>query len=250
MTVAVPSTPANYFHLLRLQAKRSRRKPMVVFTPKSILRSKAATSPAAEFTSGTFRPVIDDTVAREGITRVVLCSGKVYYDLLAARRKREDGSAVALVRVEQLYPLPASRDQRGAGLLPRPAGRGLGAGGAGQHGRLAVHRHQPARAPRRPGRCAGSRVRPVPSPSAGSSTVHEAEQAALVDAALQLVDGPAVYFTDRGIEELDARRGEEQVSLAWLAERLREFVDLNPEFEVPVDRLATWLARDDQDSDE
>jgi len=59
-----------------------------------------------------------------------------------------------------------------------------------------------------------------------------------------------MYFTDRGIEELDARRGEEQVSLAWLAERLKEFVDLNPEFEVPVERLATWLARDDQDDDE
>jgi hypothetical protein len=59
-----------------------------------------------------------------------------------------------------------------------------------------------------------------------------------------------MYFTDRGIEELDRRRGEEQVSLAWLAERLREFVDLNPEFETPVERLATWLARlDDEDDD-
>ena len=59
-----------------------------------------------------------------------------------------------------------------------------------------------------------------------------------------------MYFTDRGIEELDSRRGEEQVSLAWLAERLREFVDQNPEFETPVERLATWLARlDDEDED-
>ncbi len=57
----------------------------------------------------------------------------------------------------------------------------------------------------------------------------------------------AVYFTDRGIEELQARRGEEEVSLAWLAERLREFVDLNPEFETPLERLATWLARLDDD---
>jgi hypothetical protein len=56
-----------------------------------------------------------------------------------------------------------------------------------------------------------------------------------------------VYFTDRGIEELAERRGEEEVSLAWLAERLREFVDLNPEFEVPVERLATWLARHDDE---
>jgi hypothetical protein len=59
-----------------------------------------------------------------------------------------------------------------------------------------------------------------------------------------------MYFTDRGIEELVERRGEEEVSLLWLGERLREFVDLNPEFEVPVERLATWLARLDDDEDE
>ena len=59
-----------------------------------------------------------------------------------------------------------------------------------------------------------------------------------------------MYFTDRGVEELASRRGEEQVSLAWVADRMREFVDLNPEFEVPVERLATWLARlDDDDED-
>jgi hypothetical protein len=58
-----------------------------------------------------------------------------------------------------------------------------------------------------------------------------------------------VYFTDRGIEELDTRRGEEEVTLAWLADRLRVFVDLHPDFEVPVDRLATWLARLDEDLD-
>jgi len=56
-----------------------------------------------------------------------------------------------------------------------------------------------------------------------------------------------VYFTDRGIEELEKRRGDEEVTLAWVADRLREFVDLNPEFEVPVERLATWLARDEDD---
>ena len=59
-----------------------------------------------------------------------------------------------------------------------------------------------------------------------------------------------MYFTDRGIEELEARRGEEQVSLAWLSARLQEFVDLNPDFEVPVERLATWLARHDEDADD
>ncbi|SDT51436.1 DUF6104 family protein [Jiangella sp. DSM 45060] len=60
-----------------------------------------------------------------------------------------------------------------------------------------------------------------------------------------------MYFTDRGIEELDERRGDEQVTLGWLAERLRDFVDQNPEFETPVERLATWLARaDDEDDDD
>ena len=59
-----------------------------------------------------------------------------------------------------------------------------------------------------------------------------------------------MYFTDRGVEELASRRGDEQVSLAWVADRMREFVDLNPDFEVPVERLATWLARlDDEDED-
>ena len=59
-----------------------------------------------------------------------------------------------------------------------------------------------------------------------------------------------MYFTDRGIEELQSRRGDEEVTFAWLAERLVEFVDLNPEFEVPVERLATWLARLDDEDDE
>ncbi len=59
-----------------------------------------------------------------------------------------------------------------------------------------------------------------------------------------------MYFTDRGVEELQERRGDEQVSLAWLADRLSEFVDLNPEFEMPVERLATWLARLDDDPDD
>jgi len=58
-----------------------------------------------------------------------------------------------------------------------------------------------------------------------------------------------VYFTDRGIEELETRRGEESVTLAWVCDRLRTFVDLNPEFEIPVERLATWLARLDDDVD-
>jgi 2-oxoglutarate dehydrogenase E1 component len=107
MTVARPSTPASYFHLLRRQAYSRPRRPMVVFTPKAMLRLRGATSEIAEFTSGRFEPVIDDaTVADKGaVRRVLLHSGKLHYDLLAERDKRELGN-IALVRVEQYYPLP------------------------------------------------------------------------------------------------------------------------------------------------
>jgi 2-oxoglutarate dehydrogenase complex dehydrogenase (E1) component-like enzyme len=106
MTVAMCSTPANYFHLLRRQALSPVRRPLIAFTPKSLLRHKAALSQLDEFTGGTFQPVIVDRQAGSGIRRVLLCSGKVYYDLAAERSKHERND-IAIVRVEQLYPLPA-----------------------------------------------------------------------------------------------------------------------------------------------
>ncbi|TXK38548.1 multifunctional oxoglutarate decarboxylase/oxoglutarate dehydrogenase thiamine pyrophosphate-binding subunit/dihydrolipoyllysine-residue succinyltransferase subunit [Nonomuraea sp. C10] len=106
MTVAQPTTPANHFHLLRWQVKSGRHKPLVIFTPKWLLRHKRATSKAADFTSGTFQPVIGETLIDPGkVTKVVLCSGKVYYDLLA-KREADGRDDVALVRVERLYPYP------------------------------------------------------------------------------------------------------------------------------------------------
>ncbi|WP_448059610.1 multifunctional oxoglutarate decarboxylase/oxoglutarate dehydrogenase thiamine pyrophosphate-binding subunit/dihydrolipoyllysine-residue succinyltransferase subunit [Cellulomonas hominis] len=107
MTVAQPSTPASYFHLLRRQAYDRPRRPLVVFTPKSMLRLKAGASAVEDFTTGTFRPVIGDdpAVARaQQVTRVLLCSGKVYWDLLAHRSSIGD-ERTAILRVEQLYPL-------------------------------------------------------------------------------------------------------------------------------------------------
>lgn len=105
MIVAQPSTPASYFHLLRRQAYDRPRRPLVVFTPKQLLRLKAAASQVDDFTSGTFRPVItDDGVTPANVDRVLLCSGRVYYDLLAERTKRKDDKT-AIVRLEQLYPL-------------------------------------------------------------------------------------------------------------------------------------------------
>ncbi len=108
MTVAYPSTPASYFHLLRRQAYARPRRPLIVFTPKSMLRLKAASSMPEDFTTGTFRPVLPDRkqLDASAVTRVLLASGKVVYDLEAARDKADDGTT-AIVRVEQLAPLPA-----------------------------------------------------------------------------------------------------------------------------------------------
>ena len=107
MIVANPTTPASHFHLLRRQAYRRPRKPLIIFTPKQLLRLKAAASSVEDFTTGGFRPVIGEhaTVDNNAVDRVILVSGRLYYDLIAARDKAEDNKA-AIVRVEQLYPLP------------------------------------------------------------------------------------------------------------------------------------------------
>ena len=104
MIVAQPSTPANHFHLLRRQAYNRPRKPLVVFTPKQLLRLRAAASPIEAFTSGTFQPVIADQGAQGKVDRVLLCTGRVYYDL-AAQREKTGATSTAIVRLEQLYPL-------------------------------------------------------------------------------------------------------------------------------------------------
>ena len=107
MTVAQPSTPASYFHLLRFHAANPKRRPMVVFTPKSMLRLKAAASAMSDFTSGTFLPVIGDTEIQNA-TRLIFCSGKIYHDLVAERNRLND-SSTAIMRVERLYPLPIAQ---------------------------------------------------------------------------------------------------------------------------------------------
>ncbi len=108
LQVTHPTTPAQYFHLLRRQLKRNFRKPLIVLTPKSLLRAPVAASRVAEFTEGTFREVLDDPMfasqGKPGVKRVILCSGKVYYDLVA-RRKDLGRTDLAIIRVEQLYPL-------------------------------------------------------------------------------------------------------------------------------------------------
>ena len=113
MTVALPSTPASYFHLLRRHVLDGISRPLIVFTPKSMLRNKAVVSPVEDFTDDKFRSVIDDPhfvngADRDKVKRVLLVSGKLYYEL-AARRDKEEREDVAVVRVEQLYPVPHRR---------------------------------------------------------------------------------------------------------------------------------------------
>jgi len=111
MTVANCTTPGNFYHLLRRQMKRNYRKPLIVFTPKSLLRHPKVVNSIQELATGEFQEVIDDTLAPEKVTKLVFCSGKFYYDLLEERETlgRED---IALVRIEQLFPLHKEKIQK------------------------------------------------------------------------------------------------------------------------------------------
>ncbi|GAB3985223.1 multifunctional oxoglutarate decarboxylase/oxoglutarate dehydrogenase thiamine pyrophosphate-binding subunit/dihydrolipoyllysine-residue succinyltransferase subunit [Actinoallomurus acanthiterrae] len=180
MTVAQPTTPANYFHLLRWQALSPREKPLIVFTPKSMLRLKAATSATSDLTSGSFQPVIGDPAQPGQVRRVVLTSGKLYYDLAAAREKSGDTS-VALIRVERLYPLPV--DEIKAELAKYPADAELiwaqdepANMGAWTFMALKLPPYLEGRELKRVSRRASS------SPAVGSAKIHTLEQQGLVAA--------------------------------------------------------------------
>ena len=189
MTIAVPSTPANYFHLLRRHALDGVQRPLIVFTPKSMLRNKAAVSDIRDFTETKFRSVLEEPTYEDGIgdrskvTRILLTSGKIYYEL-AARKAKDNRDDVAIVRIEQLAPLPKRRLARHAGPLPERHGVLLGPGGAGQPGRVAAVR------PGAAGAVAGQADRDqahsrraMSAPSSGSSKVHAVEQQEIIDAA-------------------------------------------------------------------
>jgi 2-oxoglutarate decarboxylase len=185
MTVANCTTPANYFHLLRRQTLSDEpRRPLVVFTPKSLLRHKAAVSAVEDFTTGRFAPVLGDgtPVDPAEVRRVILCSGKVYYDLAQARDQR-GARDVAIVRVEQLYPLPGREVAERLAAYPNATGHAWvqeepANQGAWQFIALNLPEHLPEGVSlRRISRPAAA------SPAAGAHRVHEAEQAALIDAA-------------------------------------------------------------------
>jgi 2-oxoglutarate dehydrogenase complex dehydrogenase (E1) component-like enzyme len=178
MTVAMCSSPANYFHLLRRQGLSPVRRPLIAFTPKSLLRLKAAVSELDDFTGGTFQPVLPDLKADDdSVTRVLLCSGKIYYDLAAARDAQERKD-IAIVRVEQLYPLPADEIKAELARFPgaevvwvqeEPANQG-----AWPFMALNLPEHLDGRPLLRASRKASA------SPAVGSHSVHEAQQQEVV----------------------------------------------------------------------
>ena len=180
MTLAIPSTPASYFHLLRWQVYSRIRRPLIIFTPKSLLRSKAATSATSDFTSGTFRAVIgDDTAAPEQVRKVLLCSGKIYYDLVAERDKR-GATDTAIVRIERLYPVPWRTLPPALDRFPNADLRWVQEEPANQGAWQFVSMNLPQVT----GRTIEGITRPSSSsPAVGSHSRHEREQKALVAAA-------------------------------------------------------------------
>jgi 2-oxoglutarate dehydrogenase E1 component len=183
MTVARPSTPASYFHLLRRQAYSRPRRPLVVFTPKAMLRLRGASSPVEDFTSGRFEPVIDDARIQDAsaVTRVLLHAGKVHYDLKAELEKKPD-DGIALVRVEQYYPAPIEELRAIAARYPdaefvwvqdEPENQGAWPFIALN---VAPQLDRPIRVVSRPA---------AASPAAGSAKRHASEQADLLGRALQ-----------------------------------------------------------------
>jgi 2-oxoglutarate dehydrogenase E1 component len=190
MCVANLTTPANYFHVLRRQLKRNFRKPLVIFTPKSLLRHKLAVSALAEMGEGTaFRfviPEIDTIATPDAVRRVVLCSGKVYYDLLAERREKAI-SDVAILRLEQIYPMPEKTLARALGAYrnaelvwcqEEPENMGAWNYVDRRLEKVLAELDGAAKRPRYVGRAAAA------SPATGSARAHAAQQAALVADAL------------------------------------------------------------------
>jgi multifunctional 2-oxoglutarate metabolism enzyme len=181
MTVANPTLPGNYFHLLRAQGLDPRRRPLVVLTPKSMLRAKAATSGLAEFTGGAFRPVVPDTTLDPArVERVLLCSGKVCYDLEAYRRETAD-DRTALVRLEQLHPFPSGELRAALSRYPSGAAvRWVQEEPANQGAWTFV---APRLAPLLPGFLACVSRPAASAPAVGSARRHVAEQQDLVQRA-------------------------------------------------------------------
>jgi 2-oxoglutarate dehydrogenase E1 component len=191
MQVCTPTTPAQIFHLLRRQVLRPSRKPLVVMSPKSLLRHKRAVSTLEELTEGRFSTVLpDNEVNPDEVTRLVLCGGKVYYDLL--EKREEDGiTNTALVRIEQLYPFPEQR--LGEAIAPyknlkdvvwcQEEPQNQGAWYCSQHHmRHVVSQHDTSLYLQYAGRESAA------APAAGSMALHVEQQAKLIQEALGIAN--------------------------------------------------------------
>ncbi|MDX8380090.1 MAG: 2-oxoglutarate dehydrogenase E1 component [Gallionella sp.] len=184
--VCIPSSPAQMFHLLRRQMLRPTRHPLIIFTPKSLLRSKDAASPLASFTQGGFQPVIAevDALAYRSVRRIIVCSGKIYYELLNARRTKKIEDMV-LIRLEQLYPFP--HDGFSAQIAAYPNATEIvwcqeepGNQGAWHRIQHYLLRHM------RPEMRLGYALRPSSAaPAAGYLAVHNEQQKAVIEAAFR-----------------------------------------------------------------
>ncbi|OGT64275.1 MAG: 2-oxoglutarate dehydrogenase E1 component [Gammaproteobacteria bacterium RIFCSPHIGHO2_12_FULL_45_9] len=189
MQVCVPTTPAQIFHLLRRQVVRPYRRPLIVMTPKSLLRHKLAVSPLESLAKGRFEVVLPeiDALSPKEVTRVILCSGKVYYDLLSKRRELND-TKTAIVRIEQLYPFPydALREAMAAYVnantviwcQEEPQNQGAWF--------ISQHRLENCLLPGQTLSYAGRE--PSAAPAAGYAALHQKQQAALIAAALGLAE--------------------------------------------------------------
>jgi 2-oxoglutarate dehydrogenase E1 component len=184
--VCIPSTSAQMFHLLRRQMMRNMRKPLVVFTPKSLLRSKDAASPLKWLAEGSFHPVLAeaDKLDAGKVRRIIACSGKIYYELLASRREREIQD-MAIIRLEQLYPFP--HDAFTAQIAAYPNATEVvwcqeepGNQGAWHRIQHYLLRHM------RPGMKLGYALRAsAATPAAGYLALHNEQQKAVIDAAFR-----------------------------------------------------------------
>jgi 2-oxoglutarate dehydrogenase E1 component len=188
LQVCNPTTPAQYFHLLRRQVRPGMERPLVVITPKSLLRLPAAASALPDFTSGGFLPVIDDGEIENAaaVERVVLCSGKVYYDLVEGRKKAGAGN-VAIVRMEQFYPFPGNRLREV--LAKYPAAKQLvwaQEEPKNMGGWTFVEQRLEDILPSGQRAIYVGRVASA-SPATGSYAIHQAEQAEVVNKALSLI---------------------------------------------------------------
>jgi 2-oxoglutarate dehydrogenase E1 component len=194
--VCIPSTPAQMFHLLRRQMLRPIRKPLIVFTPKSMLRSKDASSPLNDLAQGSFQPVIGEVDALEAdkVQRIIVCSGKIYYELKAARRERGIQNAsqkslspekVAIIRLEQLYPFPHDAFESQIAHYPNATELLWCQEEPGNQGAWHRIQHYLLRHLRDGMRLAYALRSSSASPAAGYLAVHNEQQKAVIDAAFR-----------------------------------------------------------------